>query len=51
MYQESEILDAYEKERVQMNAGEIMWVGISVMAMAIAADYALVFWIGKLLHI
>ena len=50
MNQESEILAAYEKDRVQTNVDKIMWVGIIVMAIAITLDFALAFWLGKLLH-
>jgi hypothetical protein len=50
MNQESQILAAYEKDRIQINVEKIMWIGISIMVIAIALDYALALWIGKLLH-
>jgi len=51
MNQEPEILAAYEKDRVQINVDKIMWIGIIVMAIAITLDFALAFWLGKLLYI
>jgi len=51
MNQESEILTAYEKDRIPVNVEKTMWVGISIMAVVITLDFILALWIGKLLFI